>query len=119
MITSPLKDVKWEAEDLCRILNEKDLPAKIECVHCESQIGGGSLPLERIPSMAVAIHPEKISVAELEERMRHLPVPIIPRTVNDTVLLDVRTIEKRFFKVLADQFKELDVLEEISLIAGR
>ena len=69
--------------------------------------------------MAVAIHPEKISVAELEERMRHLPVPIIPRTVNDTVLLDVRTIEKRFFKVLADQFKELDVLEEISLIAGR
>ena len=32
MITSPLKDVKWEAEDLCRILNEKDLPAKIECV---------------------------------------------------------------------------------------
>ncbi len=119
MITSPLKDVKWEAEDLCRILNEKDLPAKIECLPCESQIGGGSLPLERIPSMAVAIHPEKISVAELEERMRRLPVPIIPRTVNDTVLLDVRTIERRFFKVLADQFKELDVLEEISLIAGR
>ncbi len=31
------------------------------------------LPLERIPSMAVALKPEKISVAELEERMRHLP----------------------------------------------
>ena len=119
MITCPLEDVKWEAEDLCKILNGKGLPAKIECVPCESQIGGGSLPLERIPSMAVAIHPEKISVAELEERMRHLPVPVIPRTVNDTVLLDVRTIERRFFKVLADQFKELDVLEEISLIAGR
>ena len=119
MITCPLEDVKWEAEDLCKILNGKGLPAKIECVPCESQIGGGSLPLERIPSMAVAIHPEKISVAELEERMRHLPVPVIPRTVNDTVLLDVRTIERRFFKVIADQFKELDVLEEISLIAGR
>ena len=119
MITCPLEDVKWEAEDLCKILNGKGLPAKIECVPCESQIGGGSLPLERIPSMAVAIHPEKISVAELEERMRHLPVPVIPRTVNDTVLLDVRTIERRFFRVIADQFKELDVLEEISLIAGR
>ena len=46
-------------------------------------------------------HPEKISVPELEERMRHLPVPIIPRTVNDTILLDVRTLDKdamgRFF----------------------
>ena len=51
--------------------------------------------------------------------MRHLPIPVIPRTVNDTVLLDVRTIERRFFKVLSEQFKELDVLEEISLIADR
>ena len=75
--------------------------------------------MERIPSAAVVIHPEKISVSELEERMRHLPIPVIPRTVNDTVLLDVRTIERRFFKVLSEQFKELDVLEEISLIADR
>ena len=65
--------------------------------------------------MAAAIHPEKISVAELEERMRHLPVPVIPRTVNDTVLLDVRTIERRFFKVIAEQFTQLKVLEESSI----
>lgn len=119
MITESLDDVRWRADELCRLLKSKDLPARIETVACESQIGGGSLPLERIPSAAVAIHPEKISVTELEERMRHLPVPVIPRTVNDTVLLDVRTIERRFFKVLTDQFRELDVLEEISLIAGR
>ncbi len=119
MITCPLEEVEWEAEDLCKLLQEKDLSAELECVPCESQIGGGSLPLERIPSRAVAIHPKKISAAELEERMRHLPVPVIPRIVNDTVLLDVRTIERRFFKVLADQLRELDVLEEISLIAGR
>ncbi len=119
MITKPLEDVRWEAEELCRLLEEKGLPAKIETASCESQIGGGSLPLERIPSAAVVIHPEKISVSELEERMRHLPIPVIPRTVNDTVLLDVRTIERRFFKVLSEQFKELDVLEEISLIADR
>ena len=116
MITCPLEDVKWEAEDLCKILNGKGLPAKIECVPCESQIGGGSLPLERIPSMAVTIRPEKISVNELEERMRLLPVPIIPRTVNDEILLDVRTISERDVKVIADQLDELDVLNEISLI---
>ena len=119
MITKPLEEVTKEARSLSRILSLAKLPAKINLQPCESQIGGGSLPLERIPSMAVAIRPEKISVAEMEERMRHLPVPVIPRTVNDTILLDVRTIERRWFKMIADQLKELDVLEEISLIAGR
>lgn len=88
----------------------------MEIKPCESQIGGGSLPLERIPSMAVTIRPEKISVNELEERMRLLPVPIIPRTVNDEILLDVRTISERDVKVIADQLDGLDVLNEISLI---
>ncbi|MCI9339941.1 MAG: L-seryl-tRNA(Sec) selenium transferase [Dorea sp.] len=115
MITRSLEDVEQDAKELCRLLNEEGLPARIELEPCDSQIGGGSLPLERIPSMAAAIHPEKISVAELEERMRHLPVPVIPRTVNDTVLLDVRTIERRFFKVIAEQFTQLKVLEESSI----
>ena len=119
MITRSLEDVTWKAEKLCGLLKEAGLPAKIGLEECESQIGGGSLPLERIPSMAVAIRPEKISVAELEERMRHLPVPIIPRVANDTVLMDVRTIERRFFQIIVSQLKELDVLEEVSLIAGR
>ena len=119
MITEPKAEIDKKAKSLARMLRRAGLPAKVQVVPCESQIGGGSLPLERIPSMAVAIRPEKISVPELEERMRHLPVPVIPRTVNDTILLDVRTIEQRFFKIITDQLKELDVLEETSLIAGR
>lgn len=51
--------------------------------------------------------------------MRHLPVPVIPRTSNDTILLDVRTIEKHLFSTIVNQLKELDVLEEVSLIGER
>lgn len=119
MITRPLEEITKEARSLGRMLSLAKLPAQIKVCPCESQIGGGSLPLERIPSMAVAIKPEKISVPELEERLRHLPVPVIPRTVNDTILLDVRTIEHRFFKLMVEELKELDVLEETSLVAGR
>lgn len=119
MITMPFEEVEKNARALCRMLRRASLPAKIELQKCESQIGGGSLPLERIPSMAVAIRPEKISVAKLEERMRRLPAPVIPRTVNDTVLLDVRTIGKNLFPIITGQLKELDVLEEDSLIEGR
>ena len=61
--------------------------------------------------MAVTIRPNKISVAELEERMRHLPVPIIPRVANDTVLLDVRTLGKKEMELIAGQLKKLEVME--------
>ncbi len=112
MITEPLEDVEKRAKALARMLKSGKLPAKIEVKPCESQIGGGSLPLERIRSMAVTIRPEKISVAELEERMRRLPVPVIPRTANDTVILDARTMKKSDIKLVADQLKESEVLEK-------
>ena len=110
MITKPLEEIKKDAQTLSRMLKRADLPAKIDIVPCESQIGGGSLPLERIPSMAVAIRPEKISVPEFEERLRHLPIPVIPRVANDTVLMDVRTLDKKTMTILVDQLKSLEVL---------
>lgn len=112
MITEPLEEAAKRARSLARAIRGTEIPARVEVVSCESQIGGGSLPLERIPSMAVAIHPDGISVSEMEEQMRHLPVPIIPRTVNDTVMLDVRTIENEDFKLIAAELRELTGVEK-------
>lgn len=98
MITKPLAEVDKEARKLKRFLKNLDLDVELGMEKCESQIGGGSLPLERIPSVAVTIKPNKISTAELEERMRYLPVPIIPRTVNDKILMDARTIGVQNFE---------------------
>ena len=116
MITEPLDEVTKRARTLARMLKSAKFDAEIQVQACESQIGGGSLPLERIPSMSVTIRPSVISTAELEERMRHLPIPIVPRTVNDRIVIDVRTVERRFFKILVEQLKEYDVLGENCLI---
>lgn len=107
MITEPLDEVARRARSLARTIRSTDIPAKVDVVSCESQIGGGSLPMERIPSMAVAIHPKHESVAALEDQMRHLTVPMIPRTVNDTIMLDVRTVETEDFKLIAAELQEL------------
>ena len=107
MITEPLDEVARRARSLARTIRSTDLPAKVDVVSCESQIGGGSLPMERIPSMAVAIHPKHESVAALEDQMRHLTVPMIPRTVNDTIMLDVRTVETEDFKLIAAELQEV------------
>lgn len=108
MITKSFDEVTKEARKLKRLLKSLNLPAEIGMEMCESQIGGGSLPMERIPSMAVTIKPTGISTAELEERMRFLPVPIVPRTNNDKIILDVRTIGAERF----DSFRQLkNILE--------
>ena len=107
MITEPLDEVARRARSLARTIRSTDLPAKVDVVSCESQIGGGSLPMERIPSMAVAIHPKHESVAALEDQMRHLTVPMIPRTVNGRIMLDVRTVETEDFKLIAAELQEV------------
>ena len=118
MITRPLDEIKKDAMSFLRMLKRAGLPAKIRVVPCESQIGGGSLPLERIPSFGVEIVPEKIEIPELEVRLRYLPVPVIGRTVNDSILLDMRTLGKNY-KALAAEVKDLDVFEESCLIERR
>ena len=107
MIHETKEEVTVRARSLKNMLNRAGLEADFGLEECESQIGGGSLPLERIPSMAVTVKPHNISVPKLEEEMRHLEVPIIPRTANDTIYLDVRTIESHWFKQIVQMMGEL------------
>jgi L-seryl-tRNA(Ser) seleniumtransferase len=107
MITRPFDEINKAAEKLAGLLKKSGLAAQIELCPCESQIGGGSLPLERIKSMAVSIRPEKMSVTLMEERMRALSVPIIPRIADDAILLDTRTIGEDQFELIAKELGEL------------
>lgn len=97
MITRSLDEVSVDAEQLSQLLEESGLPVQVGMEPCESQIGGGSLPLERIPSMAVTLRPLHITTAEMEERMRYLPIPIVVRTANDQIVMDVRTMNRNDF----------------------
>jgi len=53
------------------------------------------LPEEGLPSRAVAVAPQEISINELEKRLRGLPLPVIGRIENDWLLLDMRTVSDR------------------------
>ena len=111
MITKEIEEITRDAQELEALLQQAELPAQIQMEPCESQIGGGSLPLERIPSMAVTIHPEKITTAELELRLRHMSVPMIVRTMNDKIVIDVRTVDKKLYQKIAKMLKEEEILE--------
>lgn len=112
MITRKPEEVEQDAKKFCRMLRRKKLKAEFGVESCEAQIGGGSLPLERIPSTAVTIRPLDISTPELEERLRHMPVPVVGRIMNDKIFLDMRTFEGNFMNYFTRILKEQNVLEK-------
>lgn len=93
MITMQEQELKEKAEMLKEKLLQMEPLAQVEIEPCESQIGGGSLPLEKIGSFAVTLQSGKMSTAELEEKLRKLSVPIIGRVQNDKICFDVRTVQ--------------------------
>ncbi len=77
--------------------------AMVEIAPCQSQIGSGSLPAERLPSQALVIRPTgrkgsggKRAGAALDRiaaSFRALPVPVIGRVQDDAFWLDLRCLE--------------------------
>jgi L-seryl-tRNA(Ser) seleniumtransferase len=57
-----------------------------------SQVGGGALPLQELPTMVIAIKPLNFSVNSLEENLRKGDPPIISRISKEELILDMRTV---------------------------
>ena len=102
MISEMPDTVKQRAQKLKSQLEQQKLPAQIVLEACESQIGGGALPLEKISSTAVAIRSEICSASEMEKRMRALATPIIGRMINGVWAMDMRTIEEEKIPYIVD-----------------
>ncbi|GAB1393214.1 L-seryl-tRNA(Sec) selenium transferase [Rhodocyclaceae bacterium] len=72
------------------------LPVTIEIVSLMSQIGSGSLPIDRLPSAGFAIRPlgKKSSVLNrIETALRKLDRPVIGRIEDSALLLDLRCLD--------------------------
>lgn len=58
----------------------------------ESEVGGGSLPGERLPTHLLTLHPQNTSADELAKKLRLCEPPIYGRVSKEMVLLDFRTV---------------------------
>jgi L-seryl-tRNA(Ser) seleniumtransferase len=85
------------AEAICA--TSSDLP--VEIIVEEALIGGGSLPLARLPTRVVLIGPAGEYSRRLAAALRRGEPPIISRVVADRVAIDVRTLGARDLPRLA------------------
>jgi L-seryl-tRNA(Ser) seleniumtransferase len=60
-----------------------------------SYSGGGSLPMDEIPTKVIEIRAEKLTATELAERLRATETPVIGRIADDVLHLDLRTVLAR------------------------
>jgi L-seryl-tRNA(Ser) seleniumtransferase len=66
--------------------------AQAEIQETMSQVGSGSLPVDRLPSVAIRIAtPERLEA--LAARLRALPIPVIGRIHDGALWLDLRCLE--------------------------
>lgn len=107
MINKNLEEIRISAENLSNKLKELSEYLEINTVECLSQIGGGSLPLERIKSYAVTLRPLTMSCASFERKLRNVEIPVIGRVVNDTFYIDLRTVLEKEEQTICDEINKI------------
>ena len=78
-----------------------DTGVSSQLVRTGDAVGGGSAPAQELSGWAVAIEPGRLSVDELEEKLRLRAKPIVARIHRRQYLLCVRTIREEDFAEIA------------------
>jgi L-seryl-tRNA(Ser) seleniumtransferase len=71
-----------------------------------SQVGGGALPLQELPTIVVVIKPLDFSVNSLEEGLRKGDPPIISRISKEELILDMRTVFDQEIPIIAARIEK-------------
>lgn len=108
MLTMSQEEVRKKADRLWMDVTMRIGPvASCQMIDVVSAVGGGSMPLAEIPSVALAVVPKYLSVNQLDEALRHYDPPIFGRIAKDQYLLDLRTIQEDEITRVADGLVEV------------
>ncbi|WP_178860886.1 L-seryl-tRNA(Sec) selenium transferase [Thiomicrorhabdus cannonii] len=118
-LTRPQADIQAAAERLLPMLQSalQPLPVSVEVVLLNSQIGSGSLPVERLPSAGLSIRSNSRKngiLHRMEAALRKLERPVIGRIDNDAMLLDLRCLaheDEAFFIRQLSQLAQMPIHE--------
>jgi len=112
LLTRPAADI----EALCRRVEPAVAQAVRDAAHvsvvpCHSQIGSGALPVELLPSTALALAPlkrgrgEGTALRQLAAAFRALPIPVIGTISDGALKFDMRCLENE--REFVDQLAQL------------
>ena len=92
MLHAPEHALKQRARRLAKALERAATGLKIEVIRGEGEVGGGALPLTRLPGWIVALAGAERTADELERVARGAAPPVIGYIRDGKFRLDVRTL---------------------------
>lgn len=113
MLTRSQEDLQSECLLLKGLLDEIIDPDEgsaaysVRVTEDDGVVGGGSAPDSRLRNVVLAISHRDLSPDFIEESLRKGEPPVIARIKNDSVIIDVRTINKSEYEVIAARFREI------------
>ena len=111
MLLQKPEGIKGRANRIAKRLKTEIKNAHINVISDFSRAGGGSLPEVDLPTYAVSLKTEIVSVNELEERLRKGTPPVIARIKGDSLIIDARTVNDKDIQPLVKRIKS--VLSEV------
>lgn len=96
MIVKSVCEIEKQVLRVMDILKQKINSEEIifDIVDDFSEVGGGSLPLEKINTKCLAIKLLRGNIVDFERNLRNYETPVISRIFKDRVLFDFRTIRE-------------------------
>jgi len=108
MLSMPLPQLEARARRLVEVLRV-ELGLNASVVSSESFIGGGSVPVQPIPTVAVSVGPPFPTAHDSEgawaRALRTGDPPVVPRVQRGAVLFDLRTVAQREETSLLDAIR--------------
>jgi L-seryl-tRNA(Ser) seleniumtransferase len=90
MMRTPSEEIRQRCIATARALSSLDVDPEV--VETNSIVGGGTTPGASLPSFGVAFQHAAVSEATLAARLRNLDPPVIARSHQGRILLDLRTV---------------------------
>jgi L-seryl-tRNA(Ser) seleniumtransferase len=93
MLSVTKEEAVERAQEFARALEERVGRGSVELVDGESVVGGGSAPAERLYTKLIALRQSTVAPEEIERKLRESEPPVIARIENESVLIDLRTVD--------------------------
>lgn len=105
MISTPLEALQRRAERIKAELEKSNIRIAIQ--ESQSTVGGGSLPGETLPTIAISVKSVDLSADQQARLFRQQSPPIIGRIEDEKFVLDLRTVFPRQDEIIVAAIKNI------------
>jgi L-seryl-tRNA(Ser) seleniumtransferase len=112
MLTADSETLRKRARRLAKRITDDSHSFSAEVIQDVSRAGGGALPMEDLPTWAVAVISSQHKTSFLEKALREVDPPIICRIKDDHVILDMRTVHDDEVSLIVEAFQSIGAAGE-------